>query len=1006
MARAGPSPASMASALALAAALMSCARTAGPPFPAEKALGTLKVEEGFTIDLFAAEPQIASPVAMDFDESGRIFVVEMPGYPLDTRPTGRIRLLEDRDGDGRPERSTVFADGLVLPTGVMRWKKGVLVTAAPDVWYLEDADGDGRAERREKVLTGFAFSNPQHTVNSPVYGLDNWIYLAHEGPAEAVIYKDEFGDPGRDIRFADGRSAPVKVGRHAVRFRPDTGQIEALSGSSQFGHGFDEWGHHFTLDNSNHLRHEVVAAAYLKRNPDLPLRSAMQNVSDHGSNAKVFAITRRPRFELLTEPGEFTSACSLTFYLGGAFPPGIGRSSFVAEPAQNLVHRDVWSEKGSTFTGRRAREGVEFLASTDSWFRPVNMTVGPDGALYVVDYYRQMIEHPEWASTHVHHHSADMYAGQDRGRIYRIQPASHPLPPPRGLRLGEASEEELVSQLANPNLWWRRTAQRLLVERRSPRAAAALGHLFRDSPSPVGRLHALWTLEGLGQLEDTLVEQALGDAEAGVRENAIRLAEPRLGRSPSLMTRLLALAADPSPKVRFQLLCTLGSVDSPASRAVQDKLLIEDIEDEWVPRAALSASPKRAAEYLEAALSPRWRLTATETNGRAAFLRLASSVIGARPVPEEVRRVLLAVKSAPEGTGDWWRTALLEGLAQGARGRGTLATSADTQPTLLALFESPAAPVRRAALTLLEVAGLPPGPRRDAVLRHAAELAADAKAPAERRADAVRLLTLAGAAPRKELFVRLVDPREPEEVQAAAVRALGRVGGEETGRFLLAHWRNMTAPVRSEAADALLREPGPTRLLIAALQKGEVQTWSLDFGQKRDLIMHDDPAIRALARPLLEEPPGGRESVLKRYEAALDLAGDARRGEQTFERVCAKCHRLNGRGAEVGPDLGSVRNRAPALLLQDILVPSRAIAQNYESYVVETSAGDTLDGVLGAQSPTAIVLRREGGKETIVPRGTIRKMYAANLSAMPADLEQQVDVQQMADVIKYITTSH
>ncbi|HEY2942659.1 MAG TPA: c-type cytochrome, partial [Vicinamibacteria bacterium] len=711
------------------------------------------------------------------------------------------------------------------------------------------------------------------------------------------------------------------------------------------------------------------------------------------------------RFELLTEPGEFTSACSLTFYQGGAFPPEIGRTSFVAEPAQNLVHRDVWSEKGSTFTARRAREGVEFLASTDSWFRPVNMSVGPDGALYVVDYYRQMIEHPEWASTHVHHHTQDMYAGQDRGRIYRIEPASHALPAPRGLRLGEATDEELVSELANPNLWWRRTAQRLLVERHHPPAVAPLVRLFRESPSPVGRLHALWTLEGMGQLEDALVVQALGDAEAGVRENAIRLAEPRLSRSPSLVARLLALAEDPSPKVRFQLLCTLGSVDSAASRAVQDKLLIGDIEDEWVPRAALSASPKRAAEYFQAALSPRWRLTATETAGRAAFLRLASAVIGARPMPEEVRKVLATVRSAPAPAADWWRAAVLEGLAQGARGRGKLATSADTQTALLALFESPAARVRRAALTLLEVARLSPSPPLDAVLRRAAGLAVDAKAPAERRADALHLLTLAGAAPRKDLFVRLVDPREPEEVQAAAVRALGRVGGEETGRFLLGHWRNMTAPVRSEAADALLREPGPTRLLISALQKGEVQTWSLDFGQKRELIMHDDPAIRALARPLLEEPPGGREAVLKRYEAALDLAGDPRRGEQTFERVCAKCHRLNGRGADVGPDLGSVRNRAPALLLQDILVPSRAIAQSYESYVVETAAGDTLDGVLGPQSPTAIVLRREGGKETVVPRASIRKMYASNLSAMPADLEQQVDVPQMADLLRYITSS-
>ena len=242
-----------------------------PRWPPEQAQKTLRVEEGFAIELVAAEPDVASPVAIEFDENGRMFVVEMPGYPLDTRPTGRIRLLEDTDGDGRFERSTVFADGLVLPNGVMRFRKGVLVTAAPDVWYLEDADGDGKAERREKVLTGFAFTNPQHMVNTPVFGLDNWIYLAHEGPADAVIYQDLFGDPGSAIRFpAQPDVPPVEVGRHAVRFRPTPVALEARSGSSQFGHAFDEWGRYFTLDNSNHLRHEVIAARYLRRNPDLP----------------------------------------------------------------------------------------------------------------------------------------------------------------------------------------------------------------------------------------------------------------------------------------------------------------------------------------------------------------------------------------------------------------------------------------------------------------------------------------------------------------------------------------------------------------------------------------------------------------------------------------------------------------------------------------------------------------------------------------------------------------
>ena len=212
----------------------------------------------------------------------------VPGYPLDTRPSGRIKLLEF-GSNGRIARSRVFADGLTLPTGVMRWKRGVLVTAAPDVLYFEDTDGDGRADRREVVLTGFAFSNPQHTVNTPIYGLDNWIYLAHEGPAEAIIFKDTFGDRGSRIRFPEKPSTPaLPPARLGVRFRPDTFELEALAGRSQFGHAFDASGHYFTLDNSNHARHEVIGARYLQRNPHLIVPSAMQNVSDHGAAATVY----------------------------------------------------------------------------------------------------------------------------------------------------------------------------------------------------------------------------------------------------------------------------------------------------------------------------------------------------------------------------------------------------------------------------------------------------------------------------------------------------------------------------------------------------------------------------------------------------------------------------------------------------------------------------------------------------------------------------------------------
>src|SRR5262249_3115208 len=255
--------------LLFVATSVACRRS-GPPYSPKDALDTFKIEPGFRIERYVSEPDIRSPVAMEFDENGRVYVVEDPGYPLNVEgKVGRIILLEDTDGDGLPDRRTVFADKLTMPTGVMRWKNGVLVTDAPDLLYLEDTDGDGKADVRKVVLTGFAFPNPQHTVNNPLYGLDNWIYLAHEGPATAIVFPEKFGDRGGDLRYPDRPDAPtLKPARRMVRFRPDTGQLEYRSSSSQFGHSFDQWGHQLTVSNEDHIREEVIPAAYLTRNPD------------------------------------------------------------------------------------------------------------------------------------------------------------------------------------------------------------------------------------------------------------------------------------------------------------------------------------------------------------------------------------------------------------------------------------------------------------------------------------------------------------------------------------------------------------------------------------------------------------------------------------------------------------------------------------------------------------------------------------------------------------------
>jgi putative membrane-bound dehydrogenase-like protein len=972
--------------------LLGGCRKSGPPYSVADALKTFKVESGFHVEKFLAEPDVVSPVAMDVDENGRIYVVEDRGYPLSVhKPLGRVKMLEDTNGDGIPDRVTIFVDKLVMPTGVMRWKKGILVTDAPNVWYFEDTKGDGVADVRKLVLTGFAVTNPQHTVNNPAYGLDNWIYLAHEGPARAIIYKKEFGDLGSDIRFPDDPSVPaLKQHNRDVRFRPETHQLEAQSGSSQFGQAFDDWGHHFTDNNSDHAREEVIAARYLERNPDLPVFSAMQQIPDHGAAGKVYPITLHPRFELLTEVGEFTSACGITFYRGALFE---------AEPAHNLVHRDLLADAGATFVAKRDHPDVEFLASTDAWFRPVNFYAGPDGALYLMDFYRLVIEHPEWMSTDAQK-SPDLTKGIDRGRIYRIVPDGPPAPKP--IKLGSASNAELVQELENPMIWWRRTAQRLLVDRHAVDVEPSLVRLVHESQSPLGRLHALWTLDGLGKLDAPEIEVGLADHEPGVRENAIILAESRLESDPKLTQALLAMVNDPEARVRFQLLCTLGRVTSPQAGAAREQLLSRDMEDRWFQIAALSASSDEAPRLYAKAVTAGAR----ETRGRSDFVRLGASAIGARQKPAEVQSVIDKVARAEQPDAAWWRTASLEGLTQGMRGKAIRQASfGASQVTLLKVFNSPQAPVRRAALRLMNIMGLPPGSAAASTVQRAAANSVDQQAEADLRADAIGLIAIADAEAHQALLKQLIDPHQPDQVQTAAVRAYGKIKGDDVGKFLLANWRSLTPAGRTAAADSMYLETSRVWLLVAALKSGDVQPWTLAFTHRRQLIMNNDPAIRDAARPVLEQSASEREKVVKSYEAAFDRKADAERGREVYKSICIKCHRFAGMGVQVGPDLGTVQNQPKQVLLEDILMPNKTIAQGYESYVVETTGG-TLDGVLGAQTSTTIALRHEQGKEDIIQRKDIKQMYVTNLSAMPPDLEKQIDIQQMADLLEFLKTTH
>jgi putative membrane-bound dehydrogenase-like protein len=725
----------------------------------QKALSGFELEPGFTIELIAIEPLIADPVAMEIDENGRFYVVEMHGYPLDKSGTGKVKLLSDTDGDGQMDKSTTFADKLMLPTGIMRWKKGVIITDPPNVWYLEDTNDDGKADIRNIMLTGFAVSNPQHNVNNPLLGLDNWIYLGHESAVTAKVYKEEFGDRGKEVFYParpDAARLPENASGRSVRFRPDSYELEMNSSNTQFGHTFDVWGNHLLVSNANHLLHEVIAAPYLKRNPELLVSNATQSISDHGNAAEVFPITKNPEHQLLTDVGVITSACGLTAYLGGAFPEGFDSVTFVAEPVSNLIHADRLKSHGASFTASRLNQQREFLASTDAWFRPVNMYTGPDGALYIVDYYRQIIEHPEWMAEEVIKSGA-LYNGTDKGRIYRIsQAGAKPGTPTKNLPLGQATDEQLVENLANPNIWWRRNAQRLLIDRANKQIVPALVNMAQNTASSLGRLHALWTLEGMGQLGPELIRQALTDAEPGIRLNAIKLAELHLSTRPTLEEALLSMQTETDPKVRYQLLCTLGFVNTPQADMVRQKLLFKDIKDEWVQIAALSASAASTSGILESVLEE----FSEDVPAHASLVKRLSAMAGASGQPEKMLQ-LIKKATALSPKPNAWQAPMLEGIAQGLKSRKLPASvlQAEKHKLVNAVLDHPSAAVRKGALSILKVITLPEDPQILAATKRARQQAGNHSLHAEERAQSISFLAISNPAQHQSFLHTLLATR-------------------------------------------------------------------------------------------------------------------------------------------------------------------------------------------------------------------------------------------------------
>ncbi len=938
-----------------------------------------RLEEGFQIELVASEPLVADPVDMEIDERGRMFVVEMHGYPLELSGTGLVKRLEDTDGDGLPDKSTIFADSLIVPTGIMRWKKGFLVTDPPHVYYFEDADDDGKADVREIILTGFARSNPQ-------------------------LFGDLLGDEGKEIympHIGNDTRLPQNANGLGVRFRPDSGQLEMLSAKSQYGQAFDDWGHHFQTNNASHLYHKVIAAPYIDRNPDLLIPTSQAFIPKGGRGFDIFPITSNPDHQLLTDIGALTSACGILSYTGGLFPPKYHQSIFAAEPVHNLIHVDRIEDNGATFHSISLLEGREFLASTDPWFRPVNHYIGPDGSVFVLDYYRKIIEHPEWLSDDVIQ-SGDLYIGMDMGRIYRISPVgTDPMQFLDQLTLGEASVSTLVSYLAKENIWWRSHAQRLLMDRPGSEISGALKEFILSTGSTVGMVHALWLLASKDQMEEEILLKMLDSEEPGVRENAIKVAEGYIASNDKLLDKLLDMASDPHPKVRFQLLLTLGNLPGSGTFEVRNELLFRDIEDSWVHYAAMSALDFDALEVFREATS---EFGTRRTEGTEAFFKKLSQLMTKSASSAKLNQFLAELLRSPSGS--WFLPLVLEGFANGIEGANELVLSDENIRLLVSNFSpSTDAGLRHQSLAVLQAIGYFEQPSNP-LLHQAIDISGQSNEDKAILTDAIQIIGWSGSARHFELLTNLFVRHRRHDVRMTIMRAMNELSGDRATDFIVSTWPSLTPEERKTGIQIFFVNDENKLVLMRAIAENRIKPSILTWGQTVSLLNSSNQAIRVWAREYLEGNELNADTVWQAFQVSLQTNGRVDQGREVFKENCGICHQKAGKlGVAFGPDLATVQNRNKTALMVDILQPNKSIADGFELWTVSLNSGKDISGIISQQGTNTLTLTDATGKETTVKRSEIKELKASEWSAMPENLQAQISQEEMADLLAFLKST-
>ena len=941
-----------------------------PPKSPADSLAAIETRDdlGLTVELAAAEPFVADPVAIDWDARGRMWVVEQPDYPNgmggNYEPGGRVKILTDSDGDGRYEQASLLLEGIPFPTGITCWGDGAYVCAAPDILYVEDTTGDGKADVVEKRFSGFHTDNYNARINSLALGLDNWIHGAN-GLLGGNIRNEKTGEV-IDIRGRD------------LRFHPDTLELQLVSGVTQQGRVRDDWDNWFGCSNSRWIFHFPLPEQQVQRNPHVTAPGPSIYLPDRSESALSAISQPLERFNSPDAQGNITSACGLGIYRDELLGPDFIGNAFIGETAHNLVRRYQLKPEGATFAVKRPKgeQEREFFASADNWSRPVQIRTGPDGALYIVDMYRAVIEHTRWIPAD-RLAKIDARAGEGMGRIYRLVPAAAKLRKVQDLT--QLDGAGLVAALDTPNGTTRDLAhQRLLLNHKKDASLKPpLAQLAAGSQWPTVKVQALAVLDGLQLLSAKELLAALGDAEAQVRRHALRLVAARIATSAELADASLALSIDPDFTVRYQLAQTLGEWDdSRAAKALGD-LAADGLGDTWLRGAVMSSSLHRPLEILEPVMA-----TPAKSAGRTQMITsLIATAAATATTPAGFDRLVAVL--APDGDSD----------------NGSLAWKMVGMAQVLDALE-------RRKITL---AALNSAEKVRPLFEAAHRVAADTKARDADRQAALRLFGR-GFNDVTDDLVKLADFLKPSEgvvvsdaVQKTALAMLARSSSADAADAMLSDWSRRAPSIRAAIITTLLARDAWTSRLLQAVDDEIISPAELSAANRQMLVAHKNDAIRERAAKLL--PPVDnrqRAAVVARYKGVAELTGDAVKGAEVFKAACAVCHDYLGQGVAVGPNLKAYYNKSASDFATAILDPNAAVEPRYVSYTITTGDQRTLVGVIANESAASLEVVQPGGIRETILRTDIEAIRATGLSLMPDGLEGAISPQAMADLIAYL----